>query len=160
MKSSPLPLLGLMLGDCTGIGPEQCARVLADRRLADVARLLVVGDVRVLEQGTRDADVDLAYEVVSAPEQIDEVREGVAIIDLGNCDPSTVTRGAISAASGRIAGETLATMIDLALDGRIEGSCFAPLNKAALHAGCSPRPRAAAARCRPRAMSRWWLRSH
>jgi len=44
-----LPLLGLMLGDCTGIGPEQCARVLADRRLADAARLLVVGDVRVLE---------------------------------------------------------------------------------------------------------------
>ena len=32
-----LPLLGLMLGDCTGIGPEQCARVLADRRLADAA---------------------------------------------------------------------------------------------------------------------------
>ena len=30
-----LPLLGLMLGDYTGIGAEQCARVLADRRLAD-----------------------------------------------------------------------------------------------------------------------------
>ena len=73
--SHSLPLIGLMLGDCTGIGPEQCARVLADGRLADVARLLVVGDARVLEQGHADADVDLAYEVVSAPEQIDEVRD-------------------------------------------------------------------------------------
>src|SRR2546423_89138 len=27
-----------MLGDYTGIGPEQCARVLADRRLSDAAR--------------------------------------------------------------------------------------------------------------------------
>ena len=27
-----LPLLGLMLGDCTGIGPEQCARVLPPTR--------------------------------------------------------------------------------------------------------------------------------
>ena len=71
MNSNPLPLLGLMLGDSTGIGPEQCARVLADRRLADVARLLVVGDARVLEQGARDADVDLAYEVVSTPEQFE-----------------------------------------------------------------------------------------
>ena len=131
----PSPLIGLMLGDCTGIGPEQCARVLADRRLADVARLLVIGDVRVLEQGTRDADVDLAYEVVSAPEQIDDVRDAVAIIDLANCDPGTIKRGALSAESGRVAGETLATMIELALAGRIDGICFAPLNKAALHAG-------------------------
>ena len=29
------PLLGFVLGDWTGIGPEQCARVLADGRLAD-----------------------------------------------------------------------------------------------------------------------------
>ena len=56
-----LPLLGLMLGDCTGIGAEQCARVLADRRLADAARLLVIGDARVLEQGARDAGVSVAW---------------------------------------------------------------------------------------------------
>src|SRR4030095_2332588 len=105
-----------MLGDSTGIGPEQCARVLADRRLADVARLLVVGDARVLEQGARDADVDLAYQVVSTPEQVDDVHDAVAILDLANCDPSTMPRAAISAESGRIAGETLATMIDLTLD--------------------------------------------
>ncbi|MEP6610014.1 MAG: 4-hydroxythreonine-4-phosphate dehydrogenase PdxA [Burkholderiaceae bacterium] len=133
--SKPLPLIGLMLGDCTGIGPEQCARVLADRRLADVARLLVVGDARVLEQGARDAGVDLAFKVVSSPERIEDAHDAVAMIDLSNCDPSTVTRGAISADAGRIAGETLATMIELALDGDLEGICFAPLNKAALHAG-------------------------
>ncbi len=130
-----LPLLGLMLGDCTGIGPEQCARVLADRRLADIARLLVVGDARVLQQGARDAGVDLVCKAVSTPEQIDDVRDAVAIIDLGNCDPGDITRGAISPDAGRIAGETLAAMIELALDGRLDGICFAPLNKAALHAG-------------------------
>ena len=134
-SSHSLPLLGLMLGDCTGIGPEQCARVLADRRLAGIARLLVVGDARVLEQGARDAGVDLTCKAVSTPEQIDDVRDAVAIIDLANSDPRTLTRGVISADAGRIAGETLATMIELALDGRIEGICFAPLNKAALHAG-------------------------
>ena len=134
-SSHSLPLLGLMLGDCTGIGPEQCARVLADRRLVGIARLLVVGDARVLEQGARDAGVDLTCKAVSTPEQIDEVHDAVAIIDLANSDPRTLTRGVISADAGRIAGETLATMIELALDGRLEGVCFAPLNKAALHAG-------------------------
>jgi len=53
-KTEELPVLGFMLGDYTGIGPEQCARVLADGRLRDAARLLVVGDSRVLAQGSRD----------------------------------------------------------------------------------------------------------
>jgi 4-hydroxythreonine-4-phosphate dehydrogenase len=41
----------------------------------------------------------------------------------------------VSAESGRISGETLRYMIELALAGRIDGITFAPLNKAALHAG-------------------------
>ena len=117
---SSLPVLGLMLGDCTGIGPEQCARILADGRLADVARLRVYGDSRVLAQGARDAGV--------------EVRD-VDFVDLGNCDPARVGRGAVSAESGRIAGETLRAMIEAAHAGDIDGITFAPLNKAALHAG-------------------------
>ena len=130
-----LPVLGLMLGDFTGIGPEQCARVLADRRLADAARLLVVGDARVLQQGARDAGVDVSSRSYAVPEDVDWSRAEIPIIDLANLDPSTMTRGRVSADSGRISGETLRHMIDLARDGRIDGITFAPLNKAALHAG-------------------------
>ena len=61
LSQRPLPVLGLMLGDATGIGPEQCARILADGRIADTARMLVVGDARVLEQGMRDAGVRLTW---------------------------------------------------------------------------------------------------
>jgi 4-hydroxythreonine-4-phosphate dehydrogenase len=129
------PLLGLMLGDATGIGPEQCARVLADRRLADAARLLAVGDRRVLEQGARDAAVDLRPHAYARPEDVDWSGDDVPMIDLANLDPATIARGKISADSGRITGETLAAMVELALAGRIDGVTFAPLNKAALNAG-------------------------
>jgi 4-hydroxy-L-threonine phosphate dehydrogenase PdxA len=130
-----LPLLGLMLGDYTGIGAEQCARVLADRRLNDAARLLVVGDARVLAKGAMDAGVDPAWRSYVRPEDVDWSRDEIPIIDLGNLDPSVISRGAVSAESGRISGETLAYMIELALEGRLDGITFAPLNKAALHAG-------------------------
>ncbi len=133
--TNALPLLGLMLGDPTGIGPEQCARVLADRRLADVARLIVIGDARVLAQGARDAGVELAWRVCATPEDVDRSSGEVALIDLHNHDPAQCPRGAISADSGRIAGETLEYMIGLALAGRLDGITFGPLNKAALHAG-------------------------
>ena len=132
---SDLPLLGLMLGDATGIGPEQCARVLSDGRLEDAARLLVIGDGRVLAQGARDAGVDLEVRLVRSPEEVDWQRRSIALMDLGNIDPATLVRGRLSAESGRLTGETLATMVELALAGRIDAITFAPLNKGALHAG-------------------------
>jgi 4-hydroxythreonine-4-phosphate dehydrogenase len=131
-----LPVLGLMLGDCTGIGPEQCARILADRRMASHARILVVGDARVLEQGARDAGVSLRIRACPDPESADWSREdGVPMIDLANIDPERIARGAMSPESGRLTGETLAFMVELALARRIDGITFAPLNKAALNAG-------------------------
>ena len=132
---SDKPVLGLMLGDYTGIGPEQCARVLADGRLADAARLVVIGDLRVLRRGAADAGVKLDVRTYRMPGEVDWRAPQVALIDLANLDPGTIPRGAISAESGRIAGETLKYAIDLALDGRLDGITFAPLNKAALHAG-------------------------
>jgi 4-hydroxythreonine-4-phosphate dehydrogenase len=133
--SQSLPILGLMLGDCTGIGPEQCARILADGRLNDVARLLVVGDARVLEMGARDASVELRWRSYATPEAVDWTRPEIPMIDLANIDPARIAKGQVSAESGRMTGETLAHMIELALSGRIDGITFAPLNKGALHAG-------------------------
>jgi len=133
--SNSLPLLGLMLGDCTGIGPEQSAKILSSGGMKDVARLLVVGDRRVLEMGARDAGVKLDIRVVKRPDDAEWNSGAVQLLDLANIDPATVKRGAISADSGRVTGETLKYMIDLALEDRIDGIVFAPLNKAALHAG-------------------------
>ena len=124
-----------MLGDCTGIGPEQSAKILSSGGMKDVARLLVVGDRRVLEMGARDAGVKLDIRVVKRPDDAEWNSGAVQLLDLANIDPATVKRGAISADSGRVTGETLKYMIDLALEDRIDGIVFAPLNKAALHAG-------------------------
>jgi 4-hydroxythreonine-4-phosphate dehydrogenase len=124
-----------MLGDSTGIGPEQCARVLAGRNLDGVARLLVVGDARALQQGASDAGVSVACRAYPTPEHVDWSSSEAPIIDLANLDPGVIERGRMSPESGRIAGETLAFMIDLALTARIDGITFAPLNKAALNAG-------------------------
>ncbi|MBC5768314.1 PdxA family dehydrogenase [Ramlibacter albus] len=117
---STLPRIGLMLGDMTGIGPEISAKLLASGRLKDVARIVVVGDSRVLDLGCRDAGVD---------------HPDVELIDLGNVDPSTITRGEVSETSGRLTGETLKHMTEMAHRGELDGICFAPLNKAALHRG-------------------------
>jgi 4-hydroxythreonine-4-phosphate dehydrogenase len=130
-----LPIVALMLGDATGIGPELCARVLSDGRLDDAARLLVVGDDRVLRQGARDAGVAVASHAVPAVAAIDWDRPGIPVINLGNIDPAGFERGAVSTESGRLTGETLAHAVAMARRGEVDAITFAPLNKAALHGG-------------------------
>jgi len=130
-----LPVIGLMLGDATGIGPEICAKLLASGSVKEAASVVVIGDARVLELGMRDAGVKLGYR---SHRSVDEVRwpaETVPLIDLGNMDPGRIRRGEISEESGRVSGETLKYMIELALSRKIDGICFAPLNKGALHRG-------------------------
>lgn len=130
-----LPVIGLMLGDMTGIGPEISARLLAAGTLRDVVRIVVVGDARVLQLGCRDAGVELGWRGYGQVGQIDWSDPAVPLIDLANVDPSSIERGEISADSGRLTGETLKHMIEMALAGELEGITFAPLNKAALHRG-------------------------
>lgn len=130
-----LPCLALMLGDMTGIGPELCARVLSDGRLSDAARIVVIGDRRVLELGARDAGVEVAITAVDRIAAIDWTAPTVPFVDLGNIDPASLPRKEVSSLSGRLTGETLAAAIKLAQAGEIDALTFAPLNKAALHAG-------------------------
>ena len=129
------PRLAFVLGDMTGIGPEIAARVLSDGRLADAARLVVVGDARVLEMGMRDAGVTFPFVRVRTTAEIDWGKPEVPIIDLANIDPAKFERGKMSPESGQLTGATLAAAIELARAGEVEGITFAPLNKQALSAG-------------------------
>jgi 4-hydroxy-L-threonine phosphate dehydrogenase PdxA len=129
------PRLGLLLGDCTGIGPELVAKVLSDKSIHEAARIVVVGDVRVLELGMRDAKVALHYAVVPDVAAIDWASDAVPVIDLGNIDPARFPQGRASAESGKLTGDTLAYAIGMSKRGEIDAITFAPLNKRAMFDG-------------------------
>ncbi len=130
-----LPIIALVPGDCTGIGPEQTARILASGNLADVARLVVVGDARVLEMGMAHAGVKLEVERVVSPARASWKNGAVPLVELGNTDPSLFPLGKSNAESGRLTGETLSRAIDFAKAGEVDAITFAPLNKRAMFDG-------------------------
>jgi 4-hydroxythreonine-4-phosphate dehydrogenase len=129
------PTIGLMLGDATGIGPEISAKLLASGAATEAANVVVIGDRRVLDLGIRNAGVKLPYRVVPSVDAIRWPSEQLPMIDLGNVDPAKFPQGVSSPESGKLTGDTLKHMIDLALAGKLDGICFAPLNKGAMHQG-------------------------
>ena len=130
-----LPVLGLMLGDVTGIGPEISVKLLASGMPNSVARVVVIGDARVFDQGCRDAGIRLACRVYDDVDAVEWNGDAVPLIDLGNIDPAKFPRSVSSDESGKLSGDTLKHMIDLADAGKIDGICFAPLNKGAMNRG-------------------------
>ncbi|HTH96569.1 MAG TPA: 4-hydroxythreonine-4-phosphate dehydrogenase PdxA [Stellaceae bacterium] len=129
------PRIAFLLGDCTGIGPELVAKILAEGKMAEHARLVVVGDARVLERGMNDAKVDFKWARVDNVPSIDWYNGVVPMIDLKNVDPAKFPQGVGSAESGKLTGDTLAYAIGLAQKGEVDAVTFAPLNKRAMYDG-------------------------
>jgi 4-hydroxythreonine-4-phosphate dehydrogenase len=130
-----LPRIGFMLGDVTGIGPEIAAKLLSSGKPAQLANVVVIGDQRVLELGMRDAGVKVPCTVYRSIDEVSWPRQDIPLVDLGNMDPARFQRGAADDEAGRLCGDTFKIMIDLALAGKLDGICFAPLNKGAMNRG-------------------------
>ena len=130
-----LPRIALTPGDCTGIGPELVARILSDARLRQVARLVVIGDARVLDLGMRQAAVSFEYRRYDNPGSVDWSQAAIPLVDLANTDPALYPEGVASAQSGRLTGETLSRAIDFSRAGEVGAITFAPLNKRAMYDG-------------------------
>ena len=130
-----LPRIGFMLGDVTGIGPEIAARLLASGKAGACAQVIIFGDRRVLELGMRNAGVKVPHTVYRSIDEVRFPREDFPFVDLGNIDPARFPQGVSSDESGKLTGDTLKVMIDLALAGKLDGICFAPLNKGAMNRG-------------------------
>ncbi|MBO0905914.1 PdxA family dehydrogenase [Jiella sonneratiae] len=129
------PVIALVPGDCTGIGPEQTARILAEGRVAGAARLVVVGDRRVVERGARQAGVTLKLVDVASPRAARFAPGETPIVDLKNIDPEALPIGVADPEAGRLTGETLARAVAFAKDGEVDAVSFAPLNKQAMFRG-------------------------
>ena len=132
------PLIGLMLGDPTGIGPEVALKLLARPETHAQAKILIVGDVRVFESTVQELGIALKPFLVESAADIDWQRlkaNEIAFIDLANMDPNQVKRGVFDASIGWQVGKTLHELTALALKGEIDAVCFAPLHKAAINRG-------------------------
>ena len=130
-SSEPKITVALAIGDPAGIGPELAAKLTADPDVRAAARLIVVGDRRVLERAAAEMGMRLDVEprpLADAPAPADRP----VLVDLGHLDPATIERSVASAAGGRFALDNFTTCLRLAQAGKAAAVCFTPFNKAAM----------------------------
>jgi 4-hydroxythreonine-4-phosphate dehydrogenase len=125
--------VGLLLGDPCGIGPELVAQLLAGGELDPAVATVVIGEPRVLERGAGHAGVELRLTEVSSPNAV--VKGAAGLLRGPSIDPADAPVGRVSAAAGAYVLASFRQALGLAQDGALDGICFAPCNKQAMHEG-------------------------
>lgn len=132
------PRIGILLGDPNGVGPELAAKLLAMADIRQQADVLVIGDLGVLHAGEKVAGCRVPVQTIRAIDEADFSGAALPFLDVPGIDPAEVTPGLATAAGGRSCLVALRAALALAKSGKIDGFCFAPLNKYALKLGGSP----------------------
>ncbi|WP_138444047.1 4-hydroxythreonine-4-phosphate dehydrogenase PdxA [Sinomonas susongensis] len=128
-----LPIVAVTMGDPAGVGPEIIAKSMADERLHEQARVLVIGDLHRLQQAMDIVGSTLSVRSIASVGEALFERSGIDVFDIPGLDPD-LPWGELSPQAGHAAYLYIKKAVELALGGEIDAICTAPLNKAALHA--------------------------
>ena len=129
------PLIAIPIGDPAGVGPEITAMALADSKVTEAARCIIVGDKKIMEQAVRITGAELKVNVVKEPEEGIYEPGILNLIDLDNIDMDHFEFGKVSGMCGKAAYEYIAESIRLANEGKADAVATTPINKEALKAG-------------------------
>lgn len=122
------------MGDASGVGPEIIVKSLQHQELYDRANFVVIGDAKILKRAVNLLNSDLEINTVSMDSNFTTKFGEIACLDLDLLQES-LPYGEVNAEAGNAAFQYLKTAVNLALEGRIDAICTAPLNKEALHMG-------------------------
>jgi 4-phospho-D-threonate 3-dehydrogenase / 4-phospho-D-erythronate 3-dehydrogenase len=128
------PFVAVTMGDGAGVGPEVVVGALVEPEIAALCRPVVIGDAQRLRAAAEILGVDADVVAVESVEDAVFTPRRVNVIDLGLL-PADLPWGKLSPVAGHAAYEYIRVASELAMAGRVQAICTAPLNKEALHAG-------------------------
>ncbi len=130
-QSQVVPSIALAMGDPAGISPELTAKMLAVDELRQAARIVVIADRRILEEGAKVAGITLDIDVV-AKDAHPEPGPRPVLLDQASLAPSSVRIGEATAEGGGYALENFRRALLMANAGEVDAVCFTPFNKVAM----------------------------
>lgn len=139
--ATELPIVGISMGDPAGNGPEITVKALSDATLYERCRPIVVGDAKMIEQAK--GFVGHPEIVVNPVHDVSEAKFEAGTIDVYQLDLIKDVKafkiGEVSVEGGNAAFESVKTLIELAMDGKVDATVTNALNKEAMNLALAPK---------------------
>lgn len=132
-QNSHKPVIGITMGDPTGIGPEIIVKSLSRERIYDLCKPLILGDARIVSRAAKLLKIPLKVNIVEDPTQGRYIYGELDIMDLSQLNPETIFYGKPDYQSGRAMAIYIETGFYLAQEKKISALVTAPINKDAIN---------------------------
>src|SRR5204863_6384128 len=127
------PIIAITMGDPASIGPEIAVKALLERKIHEICKPFLVGDVSVFE------DIICRLKLNAKLNAIDKVSDAkfelgtIDVFDLGNVDIDKLVLGEISAMCGEASFQSVKKVIELALAKEVDATVTGPINKKSIN---------------------------
>lgn len=130
------PILGILLGDGAGVGPEIIAKLAAANFFEEYCHPVFIGDIRIFNRALNAVGANVEIRTINDPTEA--IWDGKCnIVDRNNLSCEEAPIGELTVACGKANLDMLTYAVELYKAKKIEGFCFGPLNKAGMkEAGC------------------------
>ena len=129
---SDRPILGITMGDPSGIGPEIVVKSLADPEIINLCTPVILGDFEILKKA--DIDSRILPELVAKDDlncDFSNFPKGF-LLRLSNLNPDVTKIGHPTPETGSAMETYINTGVDLALSGAIDAMVTGPITKTGL----------------------------
>lgn len=122
------------MGDPASIGPEITVKALARKELYDKCRPIVIGDASVMEAAVKIVGQEnIKIHPVQKIEDAYFQHGIIDVFDMNLVDMEKLEYGKVSEMAGEAAFQYVKKVIELALDGKVDGTVTNALNKEAIN---------------------------
>lgn len=129
------PIIGITMGDPAGNGSELSVKALANPKVYENSRPIVIGDANCMEQAVRIVGKEGQIKIHPVKEVKDALFEygTIDVYDMGIVDMEKHIFGKVSKMCGEAAFQYVVKVIDLAMKGEIDATVTNALNKEAIN---------------------------
>jgi 4-hydroxythreonine-4-phosphate dehydrogenase len=127
------PIIAITMGDPASIGPEIAVKALLEKKIHEICKPILVGDVSVFE------DIIKRLKLAAKMNVIDRVAAAkfewgtIDVFDLKNVDINKLVLGEISAMCGEASFQSIKKVIELALAKEVDATVTGPINKKSIN---------------------------
>ncbi len=127
------PILALTMGDPVGVGPEIIVKALADAKIYQVCRPLVLGDFPALERARLSLDPAMNIHLTEAPAAGRYKAGTMDLMPLSQLKPGDLEYGRPTQATGQATVSYILKAIDLAMERQVAAMVTGPISKLSMN---------------------------
>jgi 4-hydroxythreonine-4-phosphate dehydrogenase len=129
-----LPVIGITMGDPTGIGPEIIVKALSMEELLQACRPIVFGDREVLSRAIRIQNLSATIEVIDKIPEDGYVPREIFLVPISRLDITSIHFGQPDKSCGEAMARYVEEAVKWVRKGALDAITTCPINKHAMNA--------------------------